>query len=178
MNKGEWQYIPKFLSAKESDELYDRCLLLPWEREGEPWQGEEKFAVHYGVSYSKNGGPREKEIPEIPGFLRVLADRIAAETKVPVNYVQCHRASPEHKVRKHPDPSGMVVPMIVVGPEICTNFSTLPINIALAKTLAKIVGKLADLRDEQLEKDKKLSMLRHGSRHPCVPDFVGKRETV
>lgn len=50
-----------------------------------------------------------------------------------------------------------VVDVTMMGPEICTNFSTLPTNLALAKTLCKIIGTLADLRDEQLEKDRKLS---------------------
>lgn len=50
-----------------------------------------------------------------------------------------------------------VVDVAMMGPEICTNFSTLPVNLALAKTLCRVIGKLADLRDEQLEKDKKLS---------------------
>lgn len=50
-----------------------------------------------------------------------------------------------------------VVDVAMMGPEICTSFSSLPTNLALAKTLCKIIGTLADLRDEQLEKEKKLS---------------------
>lgn len=117
MKAAEWSYLPKFLTTKEADELYGRCLSLPWEKEGEPWQGEEKFACHFGVSYSKNGGPREKEIPEIPAFLWALAQKVSKETKHPVNYVQCHRAAPEHIVNSHRDPAGMCVPMICVGQE-------------------------------------------------------------
>jgi hypothetical protein len=50
-----------------------------------------------------------------------------------------------------------VVDVAMMGPEICTNFSSLPANLALAKTLCKVIGILADLRDEQLEREKKLS---------------------
>lgn len=50
-----------------------------------------------------------------------------------------------------------VVDVAMLSPEICTNFSSLPTGLALAKTLCKMIGTLADLRDEQLEKDKKLS---------------------
>jgi hypothetical protein len=50
-----------------------------------------------------------------------------------------------------------VVDVTMLGPEICTNFSSLPTNLALAKTLCKVIGTLADLRDEQLEKERKLS---------------------
>ncbi len=50
-----------------------------------------------------------------------------------------------------------VVDVTMMGPEICTNFSSLPTHLALAKTLCKVIGTLADLRDEQLEKERKLS---------------------
>lgn len=50
-----------------------------------------------------------------------------------------------------------VVDAAMLAPEICTNFSSLPTHLALAKSLCKIIGTLADLRDEQLEKEKKLS---------------------
>lgn len=50
-----------------------------------------------------------------------------------------------------------VVQLATLGPEIATNFSSLPTSLALAKTLCKIIGTLADLRDEQLEKERKLS---------------------
>lgn len=50
-----------------------------------------------------------------------------------------------------------VVDVAMLSPEICTNFSSLPTGLALAKTLCKIIGTLANLRDEQLEKEKKLS---------------------
>lgn len=113
----EWEYLPSFLSRKEADALYERCLSLPWKDEGEPWQGEPKQAVHYGVSYSKDGGPRTTEISEIPSFLSELAEKVSKQTKHPVNYVQCHRATPANVVRNHRDPGGMCVPMVVVGQE-------------------------------------------------------------
>jgi hypothetical protein len=50
-----------------------------------------------------------------------------------------------------------VVQLATLGPEIATTFSSLPTSLALAKTLCKIIGTLADLRDEQLEKEGKLS---------------------
>jgi hypothetical protein len=115
----EWEYLP-FLNRKEADALYEKCLALPWKEESEPWQGEKKLAVHYGVSYSnaKNGGgPRSIEIPEIPAFLSDLAEKVSKQTKHPVNYVQCHRATPADVVRKHRDPGGVCLPMIVVGQE-------------------------------------------------------------
>ena len=42
------------------------------------------------------------------------------------------------------------------APEIVTNFSALPKNIALAMLFAKIAGALADARDEQRDRDHKL----------------------
>ena len=42
------------------------------------------------------------------------------------------------------------------APEIVTSFSALPKNIALAMLFAKISGALADVRDEQLDKEHKL----------------------
>jgi hypothetical protein len=50
-----------------------------------------------------------------------------------------------------------VVDAAALVPEIYTNFSSLPKNLAVAKTLYKILGTLADLRDEQLDKERKLS---------------------
>jgi transposase-like protein len=117
LTEQEWAYVPDFLSKEQADRLYEQCSALLWKDESEPWQGEKKLAVHYGISYSKNGGPRSTEIPEIPSFLSELAEKVSNQTKHPVNYVQCHRATPGDVVRSHKDPSGMCVPMIVVGQE-------------------------------------------------------------
>lgn len=58
------------------------------------------------------------------------------------------------------DPSkpwyGRVVDLAKSAPGLLANFSSMPANLALANVLAKIVGTLADLRDEQLEKEKKM----------------------
>jgi hypothetical protein len=42
------------------------------------------------------------------------------------------------------------------APELMTNFAVLPKNVALAKLLARLVGVLADLRDEQRDAEHKL----------------------
>ncbi len=43
------------------------------------------------------------------------------------------------------------------GPELVSNFFTLPTNIALAKLLAKFTGILADVRQDQIERDDRVS---------------------
>ena len=41
-------------------------------------------------------------------------------------------------------------------PELIAGFSTMPLGLAFAKVFAKVAESLADLRDEQLEKERKL----------------------
>lgn len=107
-----YEHIPTFLSKPEADELYDTVL-----RQRPHWtmtqDGSAK--LNYGVSYDR-GGPVLTEIPEIPDFLRSLADRVSQKTQHPVNYVQVHIFTPEHDVRPHADPP-MCVPMLTVGQE-------------------------------------------------------------
>ncbi len=80
--------------------------------------GSTASAIYYGLSYaSKGSGAQNGEIPEIPSFLKSIADKIAAKVGMPVNYIQCHKYGPDCEVSPHPDPTGMIVPMLVVGQE-------------------------------------------------------------
>ena len=73
-------------------------------------------ACHFGLSYSQQAGGVRGEIPTIPDFLTALADRVALQTKMPTNYVQCHRADVTgHRAPADRDPSGMIVPMLTLG---------------------------------------------------------------
>ena len=45
------------------------------------------------------------------------------------------------------------------APELATNFAAMPVHIALAKSLAKIVGVLADVRDEQVSTQDQIATL-------------------
>lgn len=111
----EWEYIPEFVTKGEAAALYAEMLTHPWTENSDGGSH-----INYGLSYvngKDGGGARPDEIPEIPEILRNLADRVSARTGYRVNYVQCHRFSPECSVRPHRDPSGMCVPMIALGQE-------------------------------------------------------------
>ena len=43
------------------------------------------------------------------------------------------------------------------APELAANFATMPMNLAIAKLLAKIAGTLADVRDEQSSTEEKIA---------------------
>jgi hypothetical protein len=43
------------------------------------------------------------------------------------------------------------------SPELAANFATLPVGLAIATVLAKIVGVLAGVRDEQLSREKQVA---------------------
>jgi hypothetical protein len=109
--KTNYEHKPSFLTKQEADELYDLLLPLPWTAEED---GSGRIA--YGVSYDRGGAARN-EIPEIPEFLRRLADRVSETTHHPANFVQLHKFVSEHSVLPHYDPRGMCVPMITVGQE-------------------------------------------------------------
>jgi hypothetical protein len=49
------------------------------------------------------------------------------------------------------------VDLAKAAPELAANFATLPVGLAIAKVLAKIAGALADVRDEQLSREKQVS---------------------
>jgi hypothetical protein len=109
--------LKDFLSADEADALYDQMMQLPW-KQSTYEHSSDSYGISYGVSYMRLvGGPRPDEIPEIPDFLKVLADRVTRETQVPVNFIECHRFGPSVPVTAHRDPAGMIVPMLVVGQE-------------------------------------------------------------
>src|SRR5712692_9470651 len=107
-------YIPQFLTKPQADELYEQMMSAPW---FEDKKSGDAFGIPFGLSYTQSGGAHPNEIPEIPKYLKALADRVATHTGVPVNYVECHRFGATRPVRPHNDPKGMTVPMIVVGQE-------------------------------------------------------------
>ncbi|MFI5117166.1 MAG: hypothetical protein ACHP8B_10770 [Terriglobales bacterium] len=104
----DWIHIPQFLSLQDADSLYAAMGSFPWEAAEAG-----KFAVHYGKSYSKDGKLRVEH--QINPILLPLADRVAAVAHKRVNYIQCHRMSPDAIVRPHKDPAGMIVPMLTLG---------------------------------------------------------------
>jgi hypothetical protein len=106
----DWTYDGLFLTVEEADVLYRQMMTQPW-----TIRDEDSYAIHYGCSYAMGGGPRAGEIPAIPSFLSMLADRVSAITEHAVNYVQCHRLGHAVPVLPHEDPRGMCVPMVVVG---------------------------------------------------------------
>lgn len=112
--KKPWE-LHQLLSKPEADELYQKMMAQPWRPHRN--DGEDAFAVDFGVSYDHGGGACEHEVPDIPDFLRTLADRISAVTKTPINYIQCHKFGPASEVKPHKDPKDMIVPMLVVGQE-------------------------------------------------------------
>jgi hypothetical protein len=105
----DWIYIPQFLSQPEADRLYALLERLPFINENTG-----KDAIHYGKSYSLNGGPREHELPMNPVFLP-YSDRVAIPAHKRMNYLQIHRMTEIATVNPHRDPSGMIVPMLVGG---------------------------------------------------------------
>jgi len=110
-----WIHIKGFLNKREADALYDEAASFPWATDGKDGDGgAAKQAVHYGKSYSATGGPRKTEHETNP-ILLPLAERVAGAACWSVNYVQCHRMSPDAIVRPHRDPAGMVVPMLTLG---------------------------------------------------------------
>ncbi|HSY64606.1 MAG TPA: DUF4326 domain-containing protein [Terriglobales bacterium] len=121
-----WTHKP-FLTKTEADDLYKRMVNSPdWQvhkNDNTYAQKPDAFFIAYGKSYDKKtygksdeGGVKE-EIPKIPGYLLKLARRIEKEVNCPVNYIQCHKYGPDVAVKPHRDPSGMTVPMLVVGQE-------------------------------------------------------------
>ena len=107
-----YEHITLFLTKEEADQFYDTLM------KQDCWidNGDGSATLNFGYTYSR-GGPAKGEIPDIPDFLRKLADRISHYTKHPVNYVQVHRFEPEHPVLPHYDPRGMCVSMTTLGQE-------------------------------------------------------------
>jgi hypothetical protein len=103
-----WEHLHNFISAEEANELFNIMLQQSWEDKDDP-------SIHYGISYQKEGGARDGEIPEIPSFLASIIKRVENQIGMPVNYVQCHRYSSAHAVHPHKDPAGMIVPMLILG---------------------------------------------------------------
>jgi hypothetical protein len=106
-----WSHESRFLSATAADEVYRRMVTAAWSRP----DGEGLSAIHFGLSYTQGDGAVCSEIPTIPDFLNVLAERISLSAKMPCNYVQCHCMDPIGQVRPHRDPAGMIVPMLTLG---------------------------------------------------------------
>jgi hypothetical protein len=50
-----------------------------------------------------------------------------------------------------------VVDLVRAAPELATNFATVPKSIALVKVLGTLAKALADVRDEQLDKENMLA---------------------
>jgi hypothetical protein len=111
--KAAWSHHAQFLLEPEAHRLYRRMLNAPWSRP----DAENMSACHFGLSYSQSAGGVPGEKPNIPDFLMALGERIAVHTKMPTNYVQCHRADLNGQVRPHRDPAGVIVPMLTVGAE-------------------------------------------------------------
>ena len=49
------------------------------------------------------------------------------------------------------------VDLAKAAPELAANFATLPVGLAIAKVLSKIAGVFADVRDEQLSREKQVA---------------------
>jgi hypothetical protein len=105
------------LDPDAATELYRTLLAQPgWRHaDGDPSES----SIHYGLSFTVDGGASDGEIPEIPSWLQRVADQVSAHPKVgmPANFVQCHRIDPDGIVSPHVDPKQMIVPMIVAGHE-------------------------------------------------------------
>lgn len=115
MHEKQWHYMPAFLSKAEADSTYSRMIAEPWI--WNQYEGADAAKIPYGLSYTRNGDLQLDEIPMIPEFLRRLADRVSKNVGMPVNYVQCHNFGVKTPVRPHFDPTGMIVPMLVLGHE-------------------------------------------------------------
>lgn len=124
--KKDWNHEAGFLSRVDADEFYTRLMELPWVDTG--LRSSPHSGLHYGRSYGRVNSlaatrveaaqiKKANEITEIPAFLTATANRVAAWTRVPVNYIQIHRYDSEYPVNPHHDPSGMTVPMVTVGQE-------------------------------------------------------------
>ena len=109
---GDWYVVRNFLSKREADALYAQVTEFPWTTDKKM---DGQSGVHFGKSYTLNGGARDGEIPVIDSSLLPLVSRVADETKTPVNYVQCHRWEGKAFVQPHRDPADMVVPMLTLG---------------------------------------------------------------
>jgi hypothetical protein len=105
----QWTH-ESFLSEPEADSLFNQMLLQPWLE-----KSSDCAEIHYGCSYTLRGGARDAEIPEIPTFLADISSRISHHIGMPVNYIQCHRFGSTLAVNPHPDPAGMIVPMLALG---------------------------------------------------------------
>lgn len=104
------------LDPDAATELYNAMVDLPESRRSENEDGL-AFAINYGLSYTQTGGARDGEMSEIPSFLKDHADKISSLVGMPVNYIQCHKWASNVPCHPHRDPSGMVVPMLVLGQE-------------------------------------------------------------
>ena len=51
----------------------------------------------------------------------------------------------------------LVVDLAKDAPELAASLAVMPAHLAVAKILSKIVGKLAALRDDQLDKEQKMA---------------------
>lgn len=111
--KTDWSHNAQFIGGTDAVRLYRRMLNAPWSQP----DAEKSSACYFGLSYTQTAGGRSDEHPNIPDFLKALAERVALHTKMPVNYVQCRRMAVGGRVNPHNDPSGMIVPMLTVGAE-------------------------------------------------------------
>jgi hypothetical protein len=109
----------QFLDRAESDELFQKMMAEPWTASDPNFNGDSGgiAQVDYGRSYQEHGGGAPNEIIIIPLFLRKLADRVEEIVGMPVNYVQAHKKFLTSRTGPHPDPTGMIVPMLSLGQE-------------------------------------------------------------
>jgi hypothetical protein len=109
----DWKYEKEFLTKKEADALYNRMVNKNAAQGGskDDWKFHKNdatkrgfqdewfpdaFFIAYGKSYDKKTSGKSDEggvageIPDIPSYLRKLADRVEKEVNCPVNYIQCN----------------------------------------------------------------------------------------
>jgi hypothetical protein len=104
------EHFPYFVSRAEADEVYVAVVSFPWTDEVD------QSACYFGKPYfSKERQEKNYPVHEIPSILLPFAERIAAAGQAPVNYIQCHKLTPDQVVRPHKDPAGMIVPMLTLG---------------------------------------------------------------
>ena len=112
LKQNPWIHIPQFLSWEHSDILCAMLADLPWI--GEASEAQQR-SVYFGKSYTRDGGPRPHEHGEMHPAILPIARQVAYAAQAPVNYVQCHRLTPDDAVTPHKDPAKMIVPMLTLG---------------------------------------------------------------